>query len=395
MKLVHYLPRIRLAEGGVVRAVLDMAALLAMRGHAVTVATHDAADAPPEWRSGGPRIALIPTPKYPGGLMSDRQLRALHPLIQESDVVHLHTPWERTNLQIARRCRRLGTPYVVTIHGMLDDWCMSQKGPKKRLFLALGGRAMLDHAAWVHCTAEAERRQASRYFSSPGVVIPLVLDLAEYRSLPGTGPAAEAFPGAARALASGEPILLFLSRLHPKKGVEALIDAAIRLRDRGALARVLIAGPGEADYQRALRARAGPLGERVEFLGLVGGRAKVALYQCATVFVLPTSQENFGFVVPEALACGVPAITTRGVDIWPELEASGGAIIADPPTPEVIADHIGALIADPARRDRMGRSGREWVLAMLNPDRIVGQFEEAYARAKAGHAGQRGDRNTH
>lgn len=382
MNILHYLPRIRLEEGGVVRAVIDMAGLLAAHGHGVTVLTFDDADAPEQWKraeDSAPRLRTIPAPSMPLGLYSRAQLREMRAEVEKCDALHLHTPWERANAQLASLARSAGKPYVLSIHGMLDDWSMSQKSLKKRLYLAIAGRRLLERAAVVHCTAEAEREQSRKWYpAGRALVVPLVFDLSDFRDLPGPGPARRAFP----ACDSDGPVVLFLSRVHYKKGIEVLIDAAGLLAERGGRFAVVIAGTGEAEYVDSLRARAREraVEDRVHFVGMVTGVEKVSLYQRADVFVLPTSQENFGFVLPEALACRTPAITTKGVDIWPELERSGGAVIVDR-TAEATADAIERLLADPDRRREMGEAGRRWVFEHLEPQRVVEAFERMYRRA--------------
>ena len=155
-----------------------------------------------------------------------------------------------------------------------------------------------------------------------------------------------------------EPIVLFLSRIHPKKGGETLIRAVAQVRSGGRPCSLVFAGTGEDAYVGSLRALAAELGLEgaVRFVGLVRGAEKLSLYQAAAVLAIPTHQEDFGLVFPESLACGTPVVTTRGVDIWPELESSGGAVIVDR-TPGAFAEAIGGLVAD-ADRARARASGR-------------------------------------
>jgi glycosyltransferase involved in cell wall biosynthesis len=379
VRVAHYLPRIRLEEGGVVRAVLDLAGALAGAGVAVDLLTHDPADAPGEWRAdgAGPRIVTLPPPGF-AGLLSAPARRAAGEALADAQVVHLHTPWERANVQIARAATRRGAPYVVSAHGMLDDWCMAHRGAKKRLYLRLAGRRLLERAACVHCTAEAELRQASRWFPrGRGSVVPLVVDLAPFRSLPGPGEAQEAFD-----LSTDRPVVLFLSRVHEKKGVDILLRAFAAVRGAHD-ATLVVAGPGEERYVQAMRALAESLGLRdsVRFPGMVGGSRKLSLYQAAAVFALPTHQENFGLVLPEALACATPVVTTKGVDIWPELERSGGALIRDG-VPEAFAEAIGDLLARPEHARAMGEAGREWVLRELDGASVVGRYIAMYEEAQ-------------
>jgi len=105
----------------------------------------------------------------------------------------------------------------------------------------------------------------------------------------------------------------------------------------------------------------------------------VSLYQAADVFVLPSNHENWGFVSVESLACGTPIIITRGVDIWPELESSGGAVVVDS-TSQAIAAAVDTLLGDQSRRQSMQQKGRAWVLQNLTVERVVGQYEQAYQR---------------
>jgi glycosyltransferase involved in cell wall biosynthesis len=369
----------RLDEGGVVRAVLDLCGALAGRGHEVTLCTWDASDVPEPWLSGGsgtPKVEVLSLASSAFGRLTRAARTRARQVIARADVVHLHVPWDPVCLELARLARRAGTPYVVTLHGMLDDWCMGQKGLKKRLYLAAAGRRMLRRAAAVHCTAEAEARQ-SRKWCGGGTceVVPLVFDLAPFRDLPGPDLVRREHPG----VRADTPAVLYLGRLHPIKRVDLLIESMARLPDDVRGARLLIAGTGDDRYERRLRAVAGACGlsDRVEFLGFVADRMKVSLLEAADVVVLPSHHENWGFALVEALACGTPVVTTRAVNIWSDLDASGGAVIAEP-SPESIGQAIAGLLGDPSRRDAMGSGGRAWVLDTLEPDRVMGRYEHLY-----------------
>ncbi len=260
---------------------------------------------------------------------------------------------------------------------------MKQKSFKKRLYLAIKGRRFLEQAAAVHCTAQAEREQSEKWYpNGRPVVLPLIFDLEEYVDLPGPQLARQAF--ASVFPSPVQPVLLFLSRLHPKKQVDLLIEAAGELRRRGVAFKLLIAGTGDEPYEAQLRelVKERALTEQIAFVGFVTGKEKVSLYQAAHIFVLPTHQENWGFVLLESLACGTPVITTKGVDIWPELESTGGAVIADA-SPDAIADAIVALLADDQRRQSMGVKGRDWVLQNLTVERVLDRYEQLYREISA------------
>ena len=402
MKILHYLSVVKAEVGGPARAVVDLCAGLSRRGHQVTLATSDDTDVPAAWKSsaghgqadlavppggtpraGNPRVVRVAPPARRGGLFNAAQLAELESLIREHDVLHLHGAWGTWNTQLGKSAKKLGVPYFVSIRGMLDDWCMTQKRLKKMIFLKLAGTRFYEGATAVHLTAQFEYEQAKKYFPrGRGVVIPNLLDLEMYKELPGSEQARAKFP-----IVPGRPTLLFLSRIHVKKGVETLLRAARVLHDRGTPCTVIIAGTGEPAYVDSLKRLAGELklDGIAHFVGLVVDREKLSLYQASDLFVLPTSQENFGFVFVEALACGTPVVTTKGVDIWPELEEGGGSVIADA-TPEATADACARLLADPARVKAMGTKGREWVFQWLAADRVLSQFEAMYGEGTSHRA---------
>lgn len=393
VRVAHLLTLVRLEEGGVVRAVLDQAGILAERGMDINLFTLDDKDAPEAWKqgqAGTPRVRLLPGGRQRFQSMTAEAVRAFRAQLSGVDVVHLHGAWEYANIQAMQVCRALGVPYVVSAHGMLDDWTLEQKSLKKKLFLLVKGYRAFGNAAALHATASMEREQIIRNLRKVRRVetIPLLMDISGYQELPGEGLARERLAGQL----GDRPFVLFLSRVHYKKGVDIAIRAIKRLAEQSSDGRTLlcdlaIAGTGDEDYVQAMRDLANELGvaDRVHFLGMVRGDAKLSLYQAAAAMVLPTSQENFGLVLPESMACCTPVITTKGTDIWPDLQASGGAIIAER-TPEAFAQAIAELLADKARRDAMGQAGRAWVLATLAPEAVARRYEAFYQEvAQASH----------
>ena len=388
MRIAHCITELNLHSGGPVRAIIDLSNALVAKGHEVRVLSYDITDAPEDWGGEGrPEAIRLPAPSGPMRHFTASQMGEVRAGLKGMDVVHVHGIWEPPIAQIARTCELMKTPYVVSIRGMLDDWCMAQRALKKKIYLALSGSRLLNNAARVHLTAQAELDQARRYFPrSEPVVIPNLIDLEPYRDPPPPDAARDAFD----AFKGGEPVLLFLSRIHYKKGIEILIRASKLLEDRGVGHRVIVAGSGEQAYIDTLneQIRAENAG-CIELVGPVFGDDKISLYSAADLFVLPTSQENFGFVFFEAMAAGTHVLTTKGVDTWPEIEASGGGTIIElhddrERTARDLADRCEALIADREALARSGGAAKDWVFENLNPDVLVQKFEAMYTAARPG-----------
>lgn len=378
MRILHYLPSMDPERGGPVRAVLDLSHALVARGHRVTIASSEL-DPRSTTQPGGPALLHLPGKAVVVGPITRPQVEHAARLIAEHDVLHVHGAWTYSNIQVANAARRLKKPYLLSPRGMLDDWCMEQKRLKKLAYYWAVGKRHFERAAFVHCTAQAELDQSRKWFPrGQGVVLPNLLDLNPFRNAPGPGLAREKFP----FLSGARPNVLFLSRLHYKKGAEIFLDAAGIVTSRGIDAGWVLAGTGDGPYVEELRRRAERLNlsDRILWTGHVGGELKVSLYQACALFALPTSQENFGFVFPESLASGTPVITTKGVDIWPELTRSGAALIVDR-TPEAFAQAIAALLTDRPRLAEMAQRGRPFALAEYEETRLVRRYEELYQSA--------------
>ncbi|MFM7135847.1 MAG: glycosyltransferase, partial [Planctomycetota bacterium] len=242
------------------------------RGHEVTVATRSGPDIPDEWQRPlpfaerrTPRANVVRVSQWlPPGTEGAVTLRRM---VASADIVHLHGVWEPFNLRMAAISRAAGVPYVVTLRGMLDDWCMAQRALKKRMYLAVAGRRFLEQAAVVQCTADAELYQSEKWFPrGKGCVLPNLLNLQPYECLPGSGDALRRFP----FLADNRPWFLFLGRINPKKGVGHLVDAARQLRDSGCPVGVVVAGVADdAGYLERLhgQVRSAGLAADIHYVG--------------------------------------------------------------------------------------------------------------------------------
>jgi len=293
--------------------------------------------------------------------------------VARADVVHVHALWEEAQHLAARACQRLGKPYVVRPCGMLDPWSLSQGKWKKRLYMLWRLRRNLNRAAGLHFTTTIERDLTGPLkLRAPAIVEPNGLDLAEYADLPPRGQWRSKWPAI-----GDRPVVLFMSRLHPKKGLDLLIPAFASIAQKDAV--LVIAGPSEDGYGQTVRALAVTHGvaDRVIFPGMLGGREKLAALVDADLFVLPSYQENFGNVVVEAMAAGTPVVVSDQVNLWPEVAEAraGGVVELDVPA---IARETVKWLADDARR-AAGLRGRAYALARYDWAAIARRWGDRYA----------------
>jgi glycosyltransferase involved in cell wall biosynthesis len=286
------------------------------------------------------------------------------------DIVHDNGIWLPHNHRIAALAVAADCLRVVSTRGMLEPWALNHRRFKKRLAWWAYQRRDLCRAAYHHATAEREAKTLRELqLGVPIGVIPNGVDLAA--------------PAADRPVHEKTRTALFLGRIHPIKGLPHLIQAWAHLRPSGW--RLHIAGPDEAGYRAALEQQvaAASLAEIVRFLGPLDGEAKERAFAEADLFVLPSFSESFGMAVGEALAHGLPVLTTTGVP-WPTIAARGCGWSV-PATIEGIAEGLRlATSLDSSTLAAMGRKGREFVQREFSWPNIAKQFIIAYEALLAG-----------
>ncbi len=330
MRILELISSVNPAGGGPVEGLKQTAAVAVRRGVTVEVATLDDPTAP--W------VRDFPLPLHAFGparlkySYAPRLLPWLRAHAQDYDAVVVHGLWQYHGFAARQALHRTSTPYYVFPHGMLDPWFKRTyplKHLKKWMYWPWADYRVLRDAQAVLFTTEEERllaRQSFWLYRCREAVI-------GYGTAAPTGDAAqqrEAFCAAFPALRDTRN-LLFLSRLHPKKGCDTLLAAFARIVHRDPQLRLVMAGPDQVGWQRTLVAQAQALGiaERVTWTGMLTGDLKWGAYRAADAFVLPSHQENFGVVVAEALACGVPVLTSDKVNTWREVQAARAGLVAD------------------------------------------------------------------
>lgn len=357
-----------------------MARAVAALGHEVAIYTTDRDLAPGEravlsqGRLDGVGIRMF-AQHFPAMFGTSFALaRALPEAIRGADVVHLHSLYLFHTWVTARLCRKHGVPYLLRPHGTLDPFLWRRHRGRKAVMELLFQNRVLREAAALHYTAEEEKRLAAPHAQgAPGIVVPNGLDLAQYAELPAPGSFRSRHPEI-----GNRRIVLFLSRLNFKKGLDLLIPAFARAARRHDDLHLVIAGPddGMRTSVEGWIATAG-VGGRATFTGMLDHPAKLAAFRDAAMFVLPSYSENFGIAIVEAMACGVPVAVSDRVNIWREIEAAGAGLVG-PPTVDGVARQIEALAADPAGAAAMGGRGRALVAEKFSWTRIARELESVY-----------------
>ncbi|HEX5957748.1 MAG TPA: glycosyltransferase [Hyphomicrobiaceae bacterium] len=343
LRVLHVIPSVSPRDGGPTRAIGIMERALSAAGVEVTTLTTDHGLGPARagaTENGARRIyahTWLTPYKVAPGLLAHLLHRVGH-----YDVVHIHALFSFAATVAAWAAARRDVPYVVRPLGTLSGYGLNARRPRlKRLSMALIERHILGAAAAVHFTSRVELAEAKALgLTLRGVAIPLGVDA-------DAGSPAAPFSHAALA---DRRVILLLSRLDPKKNVEALIDAVAASPTLRGTAALLIAGDGDARYVAGLKARAAAAGvaDRTVWLGHIEGAEKQAALAAADAFVLPSFSENFGIAAVEALAAGLPCVLGRGVAIANEV-ADAGAGVAVAPEPAAIAEALeGILGPDPA-----------------------------------------------
>jgi glycosyltransferase involved in cell wall biosynthesis len=280
-----------------------------------------------------------------------RRAFSLWPLSKRPNILHDHGVWKSTNYWTARTSEYWRVPLVVQPRGMLEPWAINHKAWKKNLALFFYQRRNLSIARVLVATAPAEYENLRALgFRQPIAIIPngvkLISDVYSCQS--------------SSNLKKVPRTALFLSRIHPKKGILNLLHSWGRLKIEGW--RLLIAGPDEGGHLAEVLHLIKVLGiqDKVQYIGEVDDESKVDLFRKSDLFILPTFSENFGIVVAEALSYGLPVITTRGAP-WADLEKFGCGWWIDLGIDSLLCALHEAMSLRDEDRQAMGERGRQYV----------------------------------
>jgi len=387
MKVLHvtpsYVPAYR--YGGAVSAVHGLCKSLIVKGVDVTVYTttvdgaHDLDVAPgKEVYVDGVKVRYF-APGFPRKYYRSRTLSgALKQNVKKFDIVHIHSVFLYPTLVAAYWCRKYGVPYLIRPFGMIDpDMIRLRSRIKKRLYIALAEKKNLTAAAVIHLTSREEKR---KFLSVLGglersiVVVANGVDEGDFRGTEGGVSLTDRHPQL-----RGKKIILFLSRLHYKKGLDLLVPAMKEIVRRREDVRLVIVGPDEGEYGNVIKERffEAALGRYVVFTGQLTGADKAAAFRDSSVFVLPSYGENFGIVALEAMASGVPVVLSEKVALSTQVIESGAGDVTKC-DPGQIAEAVLNLLDDPAAARAKGERGAALVHEHFSWEVISGHMLSLY-----------------
>jgi glycosyltransferase involved in cell wall biosynthesis len=362
---LHVVSSLSLASGGPTQSVSRLCEALRAAGAPAEIAT---VQAPQEEL---PPAGATPVQAFP--VAAPQRLRrapGLAAFLQAEahrfDLIHVHGLWEWPGVCARRAALAQGLPLTISPRGMLEPWSLRQRALLKHLALRTWEGRNLAACGLLHATAAAEAAQ----FRALG----LRQDIC---TIPNPIALPEDPPSGQR-----ERTVLFLSRFHPKKGPDLLLRAWADLQAAFPDWTLELRGPDPDGYRAQLESLATTLElgrDRVRFGEAIHGTAKEALFCRAGLLVLPTHSENFGNVVGEALACGLPVITTTGAP-WEGLRDHGCGWWVEPQIEALAAALREALSVPERARTSMGEAGRAWMQRAFSPAAVASQMIQAYGR---------------
>lgn len=380
MKIIHLTPYYApaYAFGGVVRAVEGLAQALHQRSHQVTVLTTDAYDQ--QRRYDGPSQETLDGVDVLRARNALTWLRGrfnlatpigLHWLaeqvLSDADVLHVHEWRTVENLRVLPVAAKLGVPVVMSPHGTLGY--ATGRGGLKSTWDRYLSAGLAQHIRTIVALTENESEEARQLWQSLGPVphiqvVPNGITLSDFENMPKSVDFRRQYK-----LGRG-PVVLFMGRLHARKGVAELVEA-FRLLDRPD-ARLVIAGPDEGMRNQIMPR----LDERMVLTGYLDGVNRLKALAAADLFVLPATGEGLSMAVLEAMAASVPVLLSPGCNL-PDVQPAGAGWIVDP-DPSALAQALTQILADPDRLQAMGTAARQFVASRYTWDVVAEQMEQVY-----------------
>ena len=382
MKLLHVIRTMDPAWGGPVEGVTNFTRQAVARGHHAEVVCLDPPASP--WiKNVSVKVNALGNARYGNFGYSRRLDWWLQANAPRFDALIANGIWMYFSAATRRAALRAGVPYFVFTHGALDPWFAKHyphKQVKKSIYWLLFEHQVLRDAEAVLFTTTEEKQlsqgafwpyQCNALVTGYGVTDPLPVQELEVSSQQARLQLEELAPGI-----RGKKFILFLARLHEKKGIDLLLQAMARTRQQSSDYRFVIAGPGDPSYVASLKAQAASLhvDDITVWTGPLYAKTKWAAMRCADAYILPSHQENFGISVAEALACGVPVLITDKINIWREIQAAHGGLVEPDDTDGITRLLQRWFALNPQEKECMRESARACFQEHFDIAKVSGDF---------------------
>jgi glycosyltransferase involved in cell wall biosynthesis len=315
--------------------------------------------------------------QLPGRITFARQFRqTLSSVSHDSQIIHSHGLWLKINHDSSMVAEKNKKIHIISTRGMLQPWALNHKSWRKKLAGYLYQNKNLRTATCFHATSYAEAENIRQLgLTNPIAIIPNGIDITPYTQINGKECIISKWPQL-----KGKKIALFLSRIHPIKGLLNLAEAWAGLYKDFPNWQLVIAGPDENGYQKQIQAALAATGAdtATTFTGPVENQSKYSLYALCDIFVLPTHSENFGIVVAEALAAAKPVITTKAAP-WSDLQKYNCGWQVDCDAESLRQQLRSAMLLLDKQRDQMGQRGRQLVKQKFSWTAIANSMIATYA----------------
>ena len=387
MRVLQIVPSISLIYGGPSQMVLGLSSALARQGVEVTILTTDSngdtgqepLDVPLNTpiEQDGYKIIYFRCAPFRRYKFSVDLLKWLNLHAATFNLAHIHALFSPVSSVAATICRRQNLPYILRPLGTLDPADLRKKRQLKQLYAAILERANLAGAAGIHFTSVQEAKVSERFgVSTQDLVIPLGVIPPQSPLKKGGSEVRQQF-----GISVDVPLVLFMSRIDPKKGLNLLLPALQALLAEGLNFHFVLAGtnPQDPNYEEKIKSQiqTSPLRSHTTITGFVTGELKSALLQAADLFVLPSYYENFGIAVAEAMASAIPVIISDQVHICQEVRDSESGWVGATDVSD-LTKLLRIALQNPSERQRRGLYAKEYALKNYSWDAIALQTIEAY-----------------
>jgi len=377
--------------GGPTRSIPGLCEGLIKQGQSVEVFTTDAngedtlkVETGRPVAKGGVHVTHFSCSKIADRFFYSSGLRtACNDRADEFDYVYIYGIWNYPAIAAGAACRRLEVPYIVSPRTGLMRWPLQQGWLRKRVYLWLFGWRYLKGAWAMHYTTEVEQRESEQAgVNRPSFVVPNPIDVSEFESPPNPGRFRKKL-----GLSSDSPVLLFLGRLEPRKGIDLSLRAFARVREKITDAQFIISGPGDEQYLQKLKSLAEDLSvsDAVFFTGYVDATTRLEALVDADAFVLTSHTENFAMAAVEAMATGTPVVLSEEVGVAKNAEEAGVGFTV-PLQEDKIAKTLSKILGSSSLQEEMGRKGPGYVRQTYGRKAVAGQMVNA-VRKRTGAVG--------